>query len=133
MICEYRSAVNVRSVAVYENFAPGALVKLTAFNPEGKEVVAWEGKDPTPKTAQRGVSLIPVRLPFPVRKIKLYLDSPAVPNWNEIDAVGLEDTEGTTHWTAHATASSTYGAPGGGNANAPYSTRQAVGEPEEGG
>lgn len=130
LICEYRSAVNARSVSVYESLAPGALVKLTAFNPEGKEVVAWEGKDPTPRTAQRGVSLIPIRLPFQVQKIKLYLDSPAVPNWNEIDAVGLEDTEGVTHWTERARASSTYGSAVGGNPNAPYSTRQAVGEPD---
>ena len=128
--CEYRSAVTARSVSVYENLAPGTLVKVTAFNSEGKEVIAWEGKDPTPRTAQHGVSLIPVRLSFPVQKIKLYLDSPAVPNWNEIDAVGLEDGEGTTHWAASVKASSTWGAQPAFNANMAYTSRQACGEPD---
>ena len=88
----------------------GALVKVTAFNPDGKEVTAWEGKDPTPRTAAQGISVIPVRLDFAVQRIKLYLDSVGVPNWNEIDAVGLEDSSGVKHWVAKARASSIYGA-----------------------
>lgn len=130
LVCEYKSAVTARSVSVYENLAPGSLVKVTAFNPEGKEVVAWEGKDPIPRTALHGVSLIPVRLSFPVKKIKLYLDSPSVPNWNEIDAVGLEDSDGTTHWASSVKASTTWGAQPAFNANMAYTPRQACGEPD---
>jgi hypothetical protein len=130
IVCEYASAVKVQAVWVYENLAPGALVKVTAFDPAGKEVLAWQGKDPTPRTAPQGISVIPVRLDFAVQRIKLYLDSPAVPNWNEIDAVGLEDSDGTKHWAAKARASSIYGAGGGFNGNPPYAPSQATGEPD---
>jgi hypothetical protein len=131
LICEYASPVKVRAVAVHESFSPGALVRLTAFSPDGKEVVAWEGKDPTPQGSGRGVSLIPVRLDFAVQRIKLYIDSPAVPGWNEVDAVSLEDADGATHWVVKARASSVYGTGGGGGGGpAPYSTQQATGSPD---
>lgn len=129
VICEYASAMKVQSILVYENLAPGALVKVTAFSPDGKEVTAWEGKDPTPRTAAQGISVIPVRLDFAVQRIKLYLDSVGVPNWNEIDAVGLEDSNGEKHWVAKASASSVYGTGVGFNGNPPYSPSQATGEP----
>ena len=45
---------------------------------------------------------------FDLSRIRIYLDSPKVPGWNEIDAVGLVDEKGTTHWAASARASSTY-------------------------
>jgi len=54
------------------------------------------------------VSVFPVRLPFPVQKIKLYIDSPAIPGWNEIDAVGVTDMSGEEHWAVTVDASSTY-------------------------
>lgn len=129
LVCEYKTAVNARAVSVYENYAPGALVKLTAFDPAGKEVIAWEGKDPTPTTNPRGVSLIPIRLDFPVKKIKLYIDSEAVPNWNEIDAVGLEDAEGNNQWASKCDASTTYAVQTGGGTDRAYSPEQATGEP----
>jgi hypothetical protein len=122
--------MTVRSVAVYENYAPGAVVKLTAFDAAGKEVVAWEGNDPTPRADSRGVLLIPVRLNFPVKRIKLYLDSEAVPDWNEIDAVGLQDTDGETHWAIKAEASTTYAAGGSADGRRSYGPEQATGEPD---
>jgi hypothetical protein len=45
---------------------------------------------------------------FPVRRIRIELDSMNVPGWNEIDAVGLVDDAGRTHWAARVTASSTW-------------------------
>jgi hypothetical protein len=45
-------------------------------------------------------------------QIKIYLDSPAVPGWNEIDAVALVDAQGKRHWARRAAASSSYGPPG---------------------
>lgn len=129
VILEFKSAARARSFAVYETCAPGALVKLSVFDPAGKEVVAWEGKDPTPQSSPKGISLIPVRLDFPVRRIKLFLDSEAVPNWNEIDAVQLEDVDGNTQWVANAEASSTYANVGMGDGTRPYGAEQATGEP----
>jgi hypothetical protein len=51
---------------------------------------------------------------FKTNRVKLYLDSKGVPGWNEIDAVGLRESGGKTHWATSADASSTYADQGGG-------------------
>nr|MBC8291453.1 hypothetical protein [Planctomycetota bacterium] len=111
LVCEYDKAVLLKSVSVYETYNPGALYKLTVFDPDGKEVTAWEGKDPTPATQASGISIIPVRMKFPVKKLKLYFDSPSFPGWNEIDAVGITDSKQQVQWASRVTASSTYAQP----------------------
>ena len=67
-----------------------------------------ERRHPTPAGTDKGISIIPVHPDFDLTRIRIYLDSPKVPGWNEIDAVGLLDTTGTTHWADSATASSSY-------------------------
>jgi hypothetical protein len=84
--------------------------KITAVDPQGKEVEIWTGIDPTPQASEQGVSVIPVKLADKIQKIKLYIDSQNVAGWNEIDAVGLRDTQGQDHWATKAEASSTFGA-----------------------
>jgi hypothetical protein len=107
LICEYAEAVMPTALVVHANDAPGSLEKVSVFDDEGKEIEVWTGADPTPRTAARGVSIIPIRTDFKVKKVKVYLDSPAVPGWNEIDAVGLRAKE-EVQWAMNVTASSTY-------------------------
>src|SRR5581483_11192341 len=76
-----------------------------------EEVELWKGQDPTPTDAGMGVSEIPVKVTFTTNRVKLYIDSPSVPGWNEIDAVGLRDKNKQVHWAVAADASSTYAAP----------------------
>ncbi|MBC7816496.1 MAG: hypothetical protein IAG10_06385 [Planctomycetaceae bacterium] len=134
LLCEYAVPMQIRAVMVYETYNPGALTRVTAFNAEGDEVVAWEGEDPTPAGKPRGVSVIPVKLDFAVQRIRLTIDSPAVPGWNEIDAVGVADAEGNTHWASRVEASSTYGTQRGSapraNSKRSYAPEQAAGEPD---
>jgi hypothetical protein len=108
LICEYEKPVHAIFLRVHETYNPGAVVKVTAFGPDGKEVTAWEGEDPTPKAEQRGVSKIPIALGADVQRFKLYIDSPAVPGWNEIDAIAAEDETGKLHWAMNIEASSTF-------------------------
>ena len=108
LACEYEEPVRVAAIVVHETYNPGAVYKITAYDEAGDEQLAWEGEDPTPRGEARGVSVFPVKMDFPVMKIKIYIDSPAVPGWNEIDAVGLRDADGETAWAAKVTASSTY-------------------------
>ncbi|MCL2743179.1 MAG: hypothetical protein FWE67_04940 [Planctomycetaceae bacterium] len=106
--------IEAAGVDVYETFNPGALVKIIAYDPVvrgyKKEVAKWAGVDPTPCDAPNGKGISKIRFEKPVltNRVTLYLDSPKVPGWNEIDAVGLVDTKGEVHWATGATASSTY-------------------------
>lgn len=134
LICEYETAVMLASVSVHETYNPGALYKVTAFNAAGEEVVAWEGEDPTPRGEPKGISVIPVKLDFATRRIKLYIDSPAVPGWNEIDAVGIESEDGDKQWAINIECSSTYAEPEAvavaASTNRSWGPEQVIGEPD---
>lgn len=109
LICRYDAPRDVRGVIIHETFNPGALTRVSVFDASDKEVVAWEGADPTPRTERMGISVIPIRVPFQVTSVKLHIDSPAVPGFNEIDAVAVRDAAGQTHWAQQVEASSTFG------------------------
>jgi hypothetical protein len=113
LLLEYAEPVLPTKVMVYETYNPGALVRVTAFRLDGEEVELWKGKDPTPKGTDKGVSEIAVKTDFKTNRINLYIDSKNTPGWNEIDAVGLRDAAGETHWVTAAHASSTYAEQGG--------------------
>jgi len=104
----YAETVSPRAVLVYETFNPGALVRVSVFNPDGKEVLVWTGQDPTPPGSHKGISAVSLKTDFKVQRVKIYIDAPAVQGWNEIDAVGLRDVHGKTQWATGVRASSTY-------------------------
>lgn len=117
---EYETPVTIVGVNVRETYNPGAVCKVTALAGEAGgqlgEVVLWEGQDPTREAP--GLFAVPVRGEVVAKSVKVYLDSPRVPGWNEIDAVELVGKDGSRQWARSATASSTYadrtGARGGG-------------------
>lgn len=108
LLLEYTEPVVPTAVLVHETFNPGALVRVTAFRLDGQEVEVWQGRDPTPVGAGRGVSEIKFKAGFKINRVRIHLASTRVPGWNEIDAVGLRDTEGKVHWARTAEASSTF-------------------------
>ena len=105
---EYGAPIRAVAVIVHESYNPGALSRITMVRPDTEEVDLWRGEDPTPASRDHGVSIITLKEPVEASKIRLYLASTKVPGWNEIDAVGLIDSIGKTHWATGATASSTF-------------------------
>jgi hypothetical protein len=84
----YENAVYPELVRVRETFNPGAVVRLEVLDPEGAWRQVWEGKDTTRECP--GWLELPVpALPYPIRTIRVILDTASVPGWNEIDAVEL--------------------------------------------
>lgn len=104
----YAAPVRAVAVLVYETYNPGAVDRVTGYDAGGKEIELWSGADPTPAGKDKGISVIAVHPEFDLSRVRIYLDSPKVAGWNEIDAVGLLDDSGKTHWATSATASSTY-------------------------
>lgn len=105
---EYDHPVVPKEVQVYETFNPGAVYRITAFNLKCEEVEVWKGKDPSAQGSGKGISKIPCKANFKSNRIKIYIDSPSVLGWNEIDAVALVGTNGKSQWARSADASSTY-------------------------
>lgn len=110
VIVGYENAVMPKTLAIHETYNPGAVDKVTVFDADGEEVVAWEGADPTPQGSGKGISVIPLKVDFEVQRLKIYVNSPAVSGWNEIDAVALTSSTGEVQWAVEAEASTTYAA-----------------------
>ena len=121
VIVEFPSTVKATGVDVYETFNPGAVVRVASVSMSGAEQIVWEGTDPVwltppspaalysgastftvngftvalPVSARGGIPKIKFPAPVSTRRLKLYIDSAAVPGWNEIDAdVAAELEEG---------------------------------------
>ncbi|MCA9076599.1 MAG: hypothetical protein KDA93_16365 [Planctomycetaceae bacterium] len=104
----YEKAVIPVCVEIHETYRPGAVFKIAVFDREGVESIVWEGQDPTAAGQTRGVSKIKLRTDIVTDRIRIYLDSPKVPGWNEIDAVGLIGQDADRQWAVGVKASSTY-------------------------
>lgn len=111
LLLEYDSVITPKAVRIHENWNPGAVYRIMAYKLDGQEVEVWADKDPTPISSARGVSVIPLEMDFKIARIRIILDSRSVTGWNEIDAVGLDDAKGKTHWASAAIASSTNAPP----------------------
>jgi hypothetical protein len=108
LILDYAQAVKIARIKVHETYNTGALTKISVFDEAVKEIEVWQGRDPTPVGAGMGISEVPLAAPQISKRIKIYLDSPAVPGWNEIDAVGIVSDVGVTQYATQCRASSTY-------------------------
>ena len=110
LVLEFEAAVVPKAILVHETCSGGAVVKASHYPLIGREQTLWEGTDPTPSGAAKGISRLPVSANIATGRIKLYIDSQNVQGWNEIDAVGLVygDSDTDVIWAKAATASSCY-------------------------
>jgi hypothetical protein len=104
----YGESISPREIHVYETYNPGALAAVLGYSETGREVLLWRGADPTRPQTGGGTSVVRVKDRGRINRIRLLLNSAAVSGWNEIDAVGIVDEEGQTHWAVAAAASSSY-------------------------
>lgn len=95
----YANPTPISFVNVVETFAPGALDRVSVRNPgTGLFEQVWSGTAaPALPVARINTVSFPLTR-FPVSQVRLEFDSPAVPSFNQIDAVGIgscECAEGT--------------------------------------
>lgn len=107
---DYATPVAATAIEIHETYAPGAVCRITFFDDRGRGTIVWEGKARSPGVPAR-VNVIQLTTPPATKRIKLDVDSRAIPSWNEIDAVALVDAVGAKHWATGARASSWYGTP----------------------
>lgn len=109
VVAKFAKAVELAKIEVVETYNPVAIDRICVGSFMGRETEIWKGNDPTPATAAMGRSVFPIPPGTKSRRIKLLINSPAVPGWNEIDAVAIHGTDGSTEWASNAWASSTSG------------------------
>lgn len=133
LMLTYKEAVVPKTIVIHETYNPGAVERVTAFGADGKEVELWKGDDPVSGLEAHGVCKLTIQTTMKTNKLKIYVASTKVAGWNEIDAVGMIDAAGKTHWASEAAASSTYARPTGRSYQEPpknpYQPVQATGAP----
>jgi hypothetical protein len=79
----------ISGVEVYETYNPGAIDRIELVTTRGRRIdVAINGPAPAPGTsARRQFDFRCTR--EPIASVRVHLDSPKVPGWNEIDAIGV--------------------------------------------
>ncbi|MCS6827926.1 MAG: hypothetical protein NZ553_15040 [Caldilinea sp.] len=86
----FEQAVIPTAIEIYESYNPGAVARIEVLDPNTDEwVVVWEGVSDTVR--QRIAIFSPQLQPvdFATNQVRLTIDEPSVPGWNEIDAVKL--------------------------------------------
>ena len=91
----YNDPAPIDSISIYETYNPGAVDRISVRNPEtGLWQLVWSGTAAPAGTTARIFTVTFPLTSFPVSEIRIELNSPAVPSWNEIDAVSISGPGG---------------------------------------
>ncbi|MBK8927522.1 MAG: hypothetical protein IPM74_16885, partial [Crocinitomicaceae bacterium] len=85
----FNNPMPVDSVSIYETYGAGAVDTIYVRNPS---TLLWEIVYSGTASAVGGSQIFSVSFPmtaFAVSDVRIALNSPAVPSWNEIDAVAI--------------------------------------------
>ena len=86
----YSNPAPINAVSIYETYAPGAVSKVSVRNSQTLAwVEVWSGTAAAAPEASRVFTVTFPETLFPVDAVRIDLDSPAVADWNEIDAVSI--------------------------------------------
>ncbi len=89
----YSNPARISHVAIYETYNPGAVDTIYVKNPNTSLwEVAWSGTALSAGTTSRIFQVSFPLTSFNVSEIRIAINSPIVPSWNEIDAVGISDS-----------------------------------------
>lgn len=109
LLVEFPELVHPVRLEIHEQLRPGALAAVRAYDLEGESRVVWQKEDALTRDDARRVTSIPCRLNLRITRLVIELAKPdrqdAAPG--QIDAVGLVDRAGKTHWAQSAHAGAT--------------------------
>ena len=101
----YEKPVKAVAVVVYETYNPGTFRRIHVFAAGGGQQQSFKRNDTLPAVGNKRVVVTPITARFElleIGRVRIELDSPGVNGWNEIDAVGLLNRSGVTHWATSA-------------------------------
>jgi len=87
--------VHIGAVELYETYNPGAVSRVEVLGTSDDRLVVYEARAEPMSGVPAFVRRITFRCTgFALRAVRITVDSPAVPGWNEIDAVGVHPCVG---------------------------------------
>jgi hypothetical protein len=103
----YAEPVHPIAVLIFETCGLGAISQIEFADDAGNWETVW-GDDPKSAGGRMRIVNASVETDIATRRVRVSILSTMVPDWNEIDAVGLLDERGKVHWALSAIASSSY-------------------------
>ena len=94
LIVGFDTLMSIRQVAIAENFGQGCIIKIEAFDEFDNVKPLWVNKNsPSTEIGKMFNLILPKITTFKVRGIKIVLNTSRVKDWNEIDAIGISQSE----------------------------------------
>ena len=94
LIVGFDTLMTIRQIAVAENFGQGCIVKIEGFDEYDNLKTLWVNKNvPTAEIGKMTNIILSKLTNFKVRGIKIVLNTSRVKDWNEIDAIGISQSE----------------------------------------
>lgn len=94
LIVGFDTLMAIRQIAVAENFGQGCIVAIEGFDEYDNLKPLWVNKNvPTAEIGKMTNIILSKLTNFKVRGIKIVLNTSRVKDWNEIDAIGISQSE----------------------------------------
>jgi OOP family OmpA-OmpF porin len=121
----YATPMRIQQVSVAENRGPGSVTKIILFDTQGDEHEVYSAVAAKVDVKCRMFDVFFPVTSYEVKAVEVRID-PTIPDWQQIDAIGISDSHDSVTWQIHLAKDITYGAPAenlGPNVNSKYPDR----------
>ena len=89
----FARAISIKQVLIVENFNAGSISEIYAYDVQGKSNLIYKNPNVRPEGKGRLFSLPVPQTPYQVASVKVVLQTNKVKGQNQIDAIGISDSE----------------------------------------
>ncbi|CAH0994717.1 Peptidoglycan-associated lipoprotein [Emticicia aquatica] len=89
----FENPVRIKQVCIAENFNPGAVLRVLAYDSTDREYIIHENKEDGPTEIGRMWNIIIPQTQYKVYAIKIVLAPAKIPGYNQIDALGISEID----------------------------------------
>ncbi|TDE16205.1 OmpA family protein [Dyadobacter psychrotolerans] len=87
----FEKSVALKQVAIGENFNPGSIARVYAYDEDGKEYLIWKNNPAPVNVAGRMLNIFPEQKDIKANAVKIVLQPDKVPGFNQVDAIAISD------------------------------------------
>lgn len=89
---EFDSPMRIEQIAIAENYNPGAVSEIYAYDPSGKEYLLFRNVNVGPIGRDGRMYHFFQKTDYNVKQVKIVLRTDRVPGFNQIDAIAISDS-----------------------------------------
>ncbi|MFD2520533.1 OmpA family protein [Emticicia soli] len=89
----FERPTRIKQVSIAENYNPGAIIRVFAYDSTDVEHLIHENTEETPKMQGRMWNIVIPQTPYAVHAIKIVMTPSRIPGFNQIDAIGISENK----------------------------------------